>query len=602
MDDIIIRDNKKEEPGSSNKTISAESVGSVYIPWEQRHRLLLRIIAAVVVVAFIFTQTGIAGAFDRDRINPSQVTKERTGYLGLEAFQEHKKLELQELEQRRKIEQQRTIAPVVALYEFDKTLYANNPKENIYGIYPERFMGQQEVIQEILRIKSMFGKDYTLQANPDGSMMRINFDPFSGLTTSISNERFFDDHGNLMIRDTYDMQYYGNRLLRSYRSKTTAPDGVVTEIYRFDIEWAPGSVWYASDKTNANKYIISYKEEVNVYGQADGSTPVTDEYTHTVAGQQYDEQGNLLEYTEYVTDKDGNAVQTIHITQMQYDEDGNLTSYYEVVTDANGATVREGIVYISEYQQDKNISDTAARVIIESQLVDGRLQTIVEKTLDSHGNVIQTITRTDFTYDENGNLTSFKYEVKDSYEYVIASLDFTVTKIEDSDGGNKRVTATATKTNPNGDSLTYELTDEYNSQLDIVNSKYSIRQVLADTTVRLTEVIKVYDNQGNLISSTDITTYIYPDGSKLVIQTTQETDEEHDNRLISSETIRTYYSKTGKKTSEERSTITKTYDDEHSGALIFARTETIHTTFDANENPIGTPASDIYETTYDALT
>ena len=99
---------------------------SLYIPWQQRHKLLLRIIASVVVVAFIFTQTGISRALaydDKSQLNPSQVTKERTGFLGLEAFHENKKLELQELEQRRKAEQQRSVAPAVAQYNLFARLF-----------------------------------------------------------------------------------------------------------------------------------------------------------------------------------------------------------------------------------------------------------------------------------------------------------------------------------------------------------------------------------------------------------------------------------------------------------------------------------------------
>ena len=105
---------KKEESGSKlqpkDDIIMAEA-GSLFVPWQQRHKLLLRIIASIVVVAFVFTQTGIsqAATYDRNKINPSQVTKERTGFLGLEAFQENKKIEQQELEQRRKVEQQRAI-------------------------------------------------------------------------------------------------------------------------------------------------------------------------------------------------------------------------------------------------------------------------------------------------------------------------------------------------------------------------------------------------------------------------------------------------------------------------------------------------------------
>ena len=218
---------------------------SIFIPWEQRHKLLLRIIASIVVVAFIFTQTGLGLAYDRDdirnskdKINPRQVTKDHAGYLGLEAFKEKRKLEINEVEQRRKAEQQRTVT-AVAQYNLDKAMYASDEKRNVYGIYAERLMDQQSIVQEIIRIQSLFGKDHITY--DDG--MIVNFDPFSGLTTSVLHERVDDGHGNVSLRDTFNMRYNDRRLLISYKSTTTAPNGLITHLYRNDINYMPGSVF-----------------------------------------------------------------------------------------------------------------------------------------------------------------------------------------------------------------------------------------------------------------------------------------------------------------------------------------------------------------------
>ncbi|PIW80731.1 MAG: hypothetical protein COZ98_00770, partial [Candidatus Omnitrophica bacterium CG_4_8_14_3_um_filter_43_15] len=572
-----------------------DKINSVFIPWEQRHKLLLRIIASVVVVAFIFTQTGVAQAFDRSRVKPEQVTKERTGFLGLEAFKENKKLELEELQQRRRAEQQRSVAPAVVQYGLDKSLYGSNQEEKIYGIFPERIMAQQSIVQEILRVQSLMGKDY--MRYEDG--MIVNFDPFSGLTTSILNERVTDDHGNVSFRDTFNMHYNDKRLLAEYTSRTTAPNGVVTEVHRYDIQYTADSVFYGSDETNANKLIVSYKEEIKVYGDAQGQATYTDEYLHNISGQIYDENGNLLEYVEEVTDEDGNLVEKRFVSYMQYDSEGNLISYYEKVTDANNAIIREGTVYVSDTNQDGFANDPSARIIIEVELIEGQLR-VIEKVLDSSGNTLQTTTRI-YQTDNFGNIavgSEFTYEVKDAYGYVITSLNFTVTAIEVK-GANKVITSTAVKAGYTGEPITYELKDEYTTAGELVNSSYKTNQILSDGTVRISEIVKEY-SQNALIHSINVITYVYNDGSKLVITATQEVDEDHDNRLVGSQTTRDYYSKNGKLTNKEYTEVTKDYDDENNGILSYIKTTVTRTDYDANENPIGTPETDEYETYYDA--
>ncbi len=147
-----------------------------------------------------------------------------------------------------------------------------------------------------------------------------------GLAVLVENERVIDAHGNVSLRNTYNMSYNSKRLLTSYDAQTTDSLGNVTYTKWYGATYTDDSVFYAGNDTHANKLLTSYTQEIiDQYGN---KTKV--EWTNG----QYD--GKLLiNYNETFTDERGNQ-SSKHWYGAKYDDQKQVTEFQEDNLDAKG--------------------------------------------------------------------------------------------------------------------------------------------------------------------------------------------------------------------------------------------------------------------------
>ncbi len=90
-----------------------------------------------------------------------------------------------------------------------------------------------------------------------------------GLTRRIENERVVDEFGNLIIKDTHNMQYNDKRLLISYEAILTDILGNTTYLYWYGADYTADSLFYGGPDTNANKNMTKYYlKEIDSAGNA----------------------------------------------------------------------------------------------------------------------------------------------------------------------------------------------------------------------------------------------------------------------------------------------------------------------------------------------
>jgi hypothetical protein len=96
-------------------------------------------------------------------------------------------------------------------------------------------------------------------AHTDGSKVYFK----NGLTDKIENERVLDEFGNVSLKNTYNMNYSNDRLLRDYEAEITDELGNITYIQWEGAEYAKGSLFYGNNygdnETNAYKTLTAYK-------------------------------------------------------------------------------------------------------------------------------------------------------------------------------------------------------------------------------------------------------------------------------------------------------------------------------------------------------
>jgi hypothetical protein len=79
-----------------------------------------------------------------------------------------------------------------------------------------------------------------------------------GLVDHIVNERVVDEFGNVNIKNTYNMQYNGQRMITSYEADVKDNLGNLSRLSWYGAEYTPDSVSYGGSETNANKNLKEY--------------------------------------------------------------------------------------------------------------------------------------------------------------------------------------------------------------------------------------------------------------------------------------------------------------------------------------------------------
>ncbi len=106
----------------------------------------------------------------------------------------------------------------------------------------------------------------------------------NGLVDKIENERVVDELGNVSRKNTYNMNYYENRLLSGYESDTFNAAGIKTHERLYGLRYTADSVYYGTLDTKANQLRIDYYIDQSVElpsGSTWTVTTTTDEGTTT---------------------------------------------------------------------------------------------------------------------------------------------------------------------------------------------------------------------------------------------------------------------------------------------------------------------------------
>ncbi|MDP2921394.1 MAG: cysteine peptidase family C39 domain-containing protein, partial [Candidatus Omnitrophota bacterium] len=257
----------------------------------------------------------------RSQLVPSKKYEERSGFLRLEAVRDMIKRQMDEMQRRQQIEQER-----VNRYIIDSDI-----NKGLYIDAVEKAQEAQSINQQIMKARgetmgaAAATSEFNYVMNKDGS--KVNY--IDGLPSSIENEQMADSYGYVSIKNTKNMKYNSSRLLTSYDAEVIDPKGNITKINWYDAVYSPDSVWWADSTTKAGKYMLSYKEIIT----DPQGTVIQREWS--TAKENYDSLKRPMTYRETIKDAIGNTISTSDWSNGIYDGD-KLKSYHQVTKDAYG--------------------------------------------------------------------------------------------------------------------------------------------------------------------------------------------------------------------------------------------------------------------------
>lgn len=228
---------------------------------------------------------------------------------------------------------------------------------NLFGIDYERMKTAQELNQELLKAEGVFKRagsgvsGFNFTEHENGKVVWTK----NGLAEKIIGDPVKNKNGTITLRNTYNMQYNKKRLLTDYDAEIVDPRGNTTYVHWHDATYTADSKFYADEKTNANKHLNFYKEEV-----VDGASGNT---TTRVFKSPVYEGKFLRKYTEELTDSRSPDKITEKVRYgIQYDSDHNMTEYKEDITEKiigyNGelfTRVYSKEFFEGKYDADKNL-------------------------------------------------------------------------------------------------------------------------------------------------------------------------------------------------------------------------------------------------------
>jgi hypothetical protein len=344
-----------------------------------------------------------------------------------------------------------------------------------------------------------------------------------GLAVKILNEPIVDPQGNVSMRNTYNMEYNTKRLLTSYESDTTDPQGNITHVKWNGGTYTNDSVFYADSTTHANKNLISYQQETT---DSLGNVSKTDWNNAHYDGKL------LIDYQEKDTDIRGND-STKTWFGAKYDNNKQLIEFHERDVDVKGnESTRDwtGGQYIPNPAYDKAKENRGEAQTTPEYLLVGYTET----NTDARGNKT-TKSWEGARYDQYGQLTYYEEIDTDAlgrkstidwtsgeydhlgrligYQEVVTHIDATVTKTQWAadlyDTHNRLLTFHEVRTDALGNqTIAYRHDIVYNKVGDIL----SYREVDTDAHGHDTQIIwdnGQYDKYGRLIGyqETDIDSF-----------------------------------------------------------------------------------------------
>lgn len=216
-----------------------------------------------------------------------------------------------------------------------------------------------------------------------------------GLAKVVENERVVDPHGNVSLRNTYNMAYNDKRLLISYESDTVDVLGNLQHIHWYGATYTADSVFYANDETNANKLVTSYiQDSTDHFGN---KTRI--EWTQG----QYDGK-RLINYEEKLIDSRGNQ-SSKHWYGAKYDRNNQVIDYQETIVDVKGNRWHRRW-YGGTYIDNPAHSQAQAKAGVVQSAPEYLLVAYQEVLTDEYGNQTQRIwDKAD--YDQYGQLTAY---------------------------------------------------------------------------------------------------------------------------------------------------------------------------------------------------
>src|SRR3989338_6553883 len=242
----------------------------------------------------------------RSQLIPEKKYGERSGFLRLETVKEMIKRQLDEMQNRQRVEEDRYNRKVMD-YNVDAQQKMNNAEkgQESQSITEQAAKARGEIMGAAASVS-----EFSYVMNKDGS--RVNY--IDGLPSSILDERVIDMWGGVSLKDTWNMTYK-DRFLISYEAAIKDPAGNITKISWFGAEYSPDSVWWASEDSAAGKYLLRYSEIItDPYG-----TVTTREWSAT--RENYGSDKKLDGYHEVVKDASGGIILESDRSNIQYDGD-----------------------------------------------------------------------------------------------------------------------------------------------------------------------------------------------------------------------------------------------------------------------------------------
>jgi len=280
----------------------------------------------------------------RSQLVPTKKYEEQSGFMRLEAVREMIKRQLDDLNRRQNIEVDRNKA-IYNQYQINRSLYMQDTEkgQSVQAIQNQVMKARGDTMEA-----AAAGGEFSYTMNKDGS--RVNYT--DGLPSSIQNERITDSYGYVSIKNTKNMQYNSQRMLTSYSADILDPMGNATRVSWYDAVYSSDSVWWASNETNAGKYLLGYKEMItDAYG-----TVTMREWSTTKEG--YDAARKVINYHEVLKDGLGNVVSTSDWSKGVYDGD-KVKSYHQVTKDAYGNV--SALDWEGEYNDNNFITKTFSK-------------------------------------------------------------------------------------------------------------------------------------------------------------------------------------------------------------------------------------------------
>ncbi|MBU4149128.1 MAG: hypothetical protein KKB52_02110, partial [Candidatus Omnitrophica bacterium] len=258
----------------------------------------------------------------KSQLVPSKKYEERSGFMRIDTVKQMIKRQMDELQKMRQIEEDR----------INKAVINYNVNKGMYMDAVEKGQASQSITEQVMKARgdtmsaAAAASEFNYVLNKDGS--RVNYK--DGLPSSIQNEKIIDAMGNKSIKNTSNMQYDPERLLSSYDSEIIDAHGNVTKVDWYGAEYAPGSIWYAGAATNANKFLLGYREIItDPYG-----TITTREWSAAMDAYKKDSK-KASSYKETMKDALGGIISISTTTDVEYDDD-RVKSYHQVSEDTWG--------------------------------------------------------------------------------------------------------------------------------------------------------------------------------------------------------------------------------------------------------------------------